>query len=117
MIEPPLPPEKPVSPNRIMIIVAGLILSLGAGIGAAVLRDTMDPSVRGFGDVRQLLTVPPLASIPTIVTLGDRQRGRLKTLYAWAGSVVGLSAALCLVHFFYRPLDVLWITLLRRFGV
>jgi uncharacterized protein involved in exopolysaccharide biosynthesis len=117
MIEPPLPPEKPVSPNRIMIIAAGLILSLGLGVGAAVLKDSMDPSIRGFADVRLLLTVPPLASIPAIVTAADRRKRRVVAAYSWVGVLVTVTGAASLVHFFIRPLDVLWISLLRRFGV
>jgi succinoglycan biosynthesis transport protein ExoP len=117
MIEPPLPPEKPVTPNRLLIIAAGLVLSLGIGFGAAVLKDSLDPSIRGFNDVRQLLTVPPLAAIPTIVTAADLRRHRLRVRFGWAGSFVTVMAAASLVHFFVRPLDVLWITLLQRFGV
>jgi len=117
MIEPPLPPEKPVSPNRVMIIAAGLILSLGLGFGVAMLKDSMDPSIRGFADVRLLLTVPPLASIPAIVTAADRRKRRVVAAYSWVGILVTVTGAASLVHFFVRPLDVLWITLLRRFGV
>ncbi len=117
MIEPPLPPEKPVSPNRILIIAAGLILSFGLGIGVALLKDAMDPSIRGFADVRSLLTVSPLASIPAIVTIADRRKRRIATAYSWVGVLVTVTGAASLVHFFVRPLDVLWISLLRRFGV
>jgi uncharacterized protein involved in exopolysaccharide biosynthesis len=117
MIEPPLPPEKPVSPNRILIMVMGVVLSLGLGFGAAVIKDMFDPSVRGFGDVRQLLSVPPLAAIPTIVTAAEWRTRKRRLRYSWAGSVAVLVAGVSLVHMFVRPLDVLWITLTRRFGM
>ncbi|HWX30842.1 MAG TPA: hypothetical protein VNZ53_25820 [Steroidobacteraceae bacterium] len=117
MIEPPLPPEKPVTPNRFLIMVTGLVLSLGLGLGAAVIKDLFDPSVRGFGDVRQLLSVPPLAAIPTIVTATERRNRKLRTRYSWAGSFAILIAGVSIVHLFVRPLDVLWITLTRRFGM
>lgn len=117
MIEPPLPPEKPISPNRILIIILGFVMSLGIGFGAAVLKDMLDPSVRGFGDVRLLLSVPPLAAIPPIVTIAERRSGKLRVRYSWAGTLGALIAGMCLVHFFVRPLDVVWITLTRRFGM
>jgi uncharacterized protein involved in exopolysaccharide biosynthesis len=117
MIEPPLPPEKPVSPNRILIIIVGFVTSLGIGFGAAVLKDMLDPSVRGFGDVRLLLSVPPLAAIPPIITIAERRTGKLRVRYSWAGTLGAVIAGICLVHFFVRPLDVLWITLTRRFGM
>jgi succinoglycan biosynthesis transport protein ExoP len=117
MIEPPLPPEKPVTPNRILIMATGLVLSLGLGLGAAIGRDMFDPSVRGFGDVRQLLSVAPLASIPTIVTVAEHRTRKLRVRYSWAGSFAILIVGVSVVHLFVRPLDVLWITLTRRFGM
>jgi uncharacterized protein involved in exopolysaccharide biosynthesis len=116
MIEPPLPPEKPISPNRIMILAAGLFLSLGLGSGAVYAKDAFDPSVRSVNEIRQLLSVPPLAAIPAIITAADRRRHRRKVGFAWTGAVASLVAALCVVHFFVRPLDVLWDSLARRFG-
>jgi polysaccharide biosynthesis transport protein len=117
MIEPPLPPEKPVSPNRMMILTMGFVLSLGLGLGAAAVKDLFDPSVRGFRDVRQLLSVPPLAAIPTIVTAAEQRTRTLRVRYSWAGSFAILIASLSIVHLFVRPLDVLWITFTRRFGM
>jgi uncharacterized protein involved in exopolysaccharide biosynthesis len=117
MIEPPLPPEKPVSPNRLLIIVAGLLLSLGIGFAAIVGREALDVSVRNLEDVRTLLSVPPLAVIPTIVTLSEQRKNRRFVRFAWSGAVASVIGAVCAVHFLIRPLDVLWLTLLRRFGV
>ena len=68
MIEPPVMPEKPIRPNRILILAIGFLLSIGAGIGAAAARESFDASVRGPSDIRQLLHVPALASIPVIIT-------------------------------------------------
>jgi uncharacterized protein involved in exopolysaccharide biosynthesis len=117
MIEPPLPPEKPVTPNRMLIMATGIVLSLGLGFGAAVVRDKLDTSIRGFADVRQLLTVPPLAAIPTIVTSAEqRARKRRVRLSLTAGFAFVLIMA-GIVHLFVRPLDVAWITLARRFGM
>ncbi len=117
MIEPPLPPEKPISPNRFMILALGLVLSLGAGAGAAALVDQLDASVRSSQEVRALLQVPPLAAIPTIRTAAERRRQRRIQWYAWGGSAAGLAAGAVLMHLFVRPLDVVWLSLLQRFGV
>lgn len=117
MIEPPLPPEKPVSPNRFLIIAAGFMLSMGLGFAAIFAKDSLDPSIRGFDDVRQLLSVPPLTAIPTIVTAAEKRQRRRQIRYSWTGVIATVIAATCAVHFFVRPLDVLWITLVRRFGV
>jgi len=117
MIEPPQRPEKPVSPNRTLIICIGLLLAIAAGVGAVMARESFDGSVRGPGDIRQLLQVPALASIPVIVTARDRARRRLITRLSWGGSVSVMLMAAAAVHVWIRPLDVVWISLLRRFGV
>src|ERR1700753_1361343 len=62
LIEPPQPPEKPLSPNRKLILILGLLLSMVVGAGAVVAQDSFDASVRGPHDIRQLLQVPALAS-------------------------------------------------------
>ena len=117
MIEPPLPPEKPISPNRFLILAMGLILSAAAGVGAAMLRDSFDISVRGVQDIRSLLSVPPLVAIPLIVTPAEQKRHRRVVLYSWQGAIVSLIALAAVVHYWVRPLDVVWISLMRRFGV
>jgi uncharacterized protein involved in exopolysaccharide biosynthesis len=117
MIEPPLPPEKPISPNRFLILALGFVLSLGAGAGAAVLRDKLDVSVRGVRDMRLLLSVPPLAAIPVIITRAELQKHRRIVAFSWLGTAVCLATLTSAVHFYVRPLDVVWIGLLRRFGM
>jgi uncharacterized protein involved in exopolysaccharide biosynthesis len=117
MIEPPLPPEKPVAPNRLLIMIAGFVFSLGAGVGTAFLKEMTDPSIRGAGDVRRLLMVPPLAAIPVIVTQRERRRRRTGVILIWIAGVLALAGAVAYVNFFFAPLDVLWITLQHRFGM
>jgi len=66
LIEPPLEPQKPVSPNRRLILALGAVLALGAAIGLMQLLETLDTRIRGREDIIALLTVPPLAVIPWI---------------------------------------------------
>jgi succinoglycan biosynthesis transport protein ExoP len=117
MIEPPQMPEKPISPNRTLIVILGLLLSVGLGVGAAAAHESFDASVRGPNDIRQLLQVPALASIPVIVTAEDRVRRKRLTRYSWGAGVVAVILLGVTVHLFVRPLDVVWLSVLRRFGV
>jgi len=117
MIEPPLPPEKPISPNRFLILMMGFVLSLGAGVGVAMLRDTLDLSIRGVHDIRSMLNVPPLAAVPLIATRAEQRRHRRIVMYSWQGAIVSLIGLAAAIHFLVRPLDVVWANLLRRFGV
>jgi polysaccharide biosynthesis transport protein len=117
LIEPPQPPEKPIKPNRILILVLGLFTAVAAGIGAVIARDSFDASVRGPSDIRLMLQVPALASIPIIVTAADRVRRKKIIGVSWGGSIAVLLLAAITLHLFVKPLDVVWLTLLRRFGV
>jgi succinoglycan biosynthesis transport protein ExoP len=117
MIEPPQVPEKPISPNRTLIVALGLLLSLALGAGAAAAHESFDASVRGPNDIRQLLQVPALASIPVIITADDRaMRGKILR-YSWGGGAAVVILAAVTIHLFVRPLDVVWLSVMRRFGI
>ena len=116
LIEPPQPPEKPISPNRRLVFFVGLFLSIGLGVGAVAAREAFDASVRGPADIRQLLQVPALASIPVIITSEDRARRKRVARYSLGGVFAALVVAVVTVHVFISPLDVVWLTLMRRFG-
>jgi succinoglycan biosynthesis transport protein ExoP len=66
LIEPPLEAQKPVSPNRVLILLLGALLAAGTGVGIMLLLEALDTRVRGRDDIISLLKVPPLAVIPWI---------------------------------------------------
>jgi polysaccharide chain length determinant protein (PEP-CTERM system associated) len=85
-----LPPEQPAAPNRLRLLIMGLLFSLGMAAAAVVLAEQLDSSFHSVGDLRAFTTVPVLASIPRIITEADtgRRRRRLR--------LVTLSVLLCL---------------------
>lgn len=116
LIEPPLRPEAPVSPNRKAILALGLLLAVGAAVGLMMLLETMDPRVRGRRELVALLGVPPLAIIPWVAPHLDEQAKRRRRLQFAAGMAGGAIAVVLMVHVLVKPLDVLWVVLLRRLG-
>jgi polysaccharide biosynthesis transport protein len=117
LIEPPQPPEKPISPNRKLIVAVGVLMAAVLAAGAVVLLESIDATVRGPNDIRQLFEVPALASIPNIVTAADRKRRKHFIRYSWGGAGCAVLLATIVVHVLIRPLDVVWLSLLRRFGM
>jgi uncharacterized protein involved in exopolysaccharide biosynthesis len=117
LIEPPLPPEEPVSPNRPLILILGLILSLALGAGTAAVLESTDVTIRGRRDVIELLEAPPLAAVPRIITRADALAATRRRRLALLATAAGCIAAVVLTHLFYRPLDVLWFTALRHLGI
>lgn len=114
LIEPPLAPEKPVSPNRLAIVLLGGVLSVGLAIGVVALLEAVDPSVRSARDVSALLPVAPLAVLPWIETPADKASRTRVRRWSLAGAAASVLLAVTLTHFLYRPLDVLWQVALRR---
>jgi polysaccharide biosynthesis transport protein len=117
LIEPPFAPGEPTSPNRLLILIFGLMFAVSAGFGTVALLESTDATIRGRTDVQSLLATLPLATIPIMLTSADRARARRWRLRAVAGGVASVAVALVLVHIFYRPLDVLWAVALRRAGI
>jgi hypothetical protein len=81
------------------------------------LREGLDRTVRGREELQDLLGVPPLAIIPHLFTRADQLRARMRLWVAVASTGAALVTAVVLVHFFYRPLDVVWAVALRKLGI
>jgi uncharacterized protein involved in exopolysaccharide biosynthesis len=118
LIEPPLIPEDPSSPNRPIVMVLGAVLAILLAVGVAALLEALDGTVRGRRDLVSLVAgVPPLAIIPDIVLEQSSSQVWMQRAL-WAG--IGLAlviVALLAVNFFYEPLDVLWFVALRHIGL
>lgn len=117
LIEPPLTPEKPESPNRVLLLTLGPILALGGAGGLVVLLELLGNRVRSRRDLEFLLRTPPLAVLPWIHSDSDRRLHLRQLRLAAFGAVTGVVLLLGTVHLLYRPLDVLWQVMLRRLGV
>jgi uncharacterized protein involved in exopolysaccharide biosynthesis len=114
LIDPPQLPEQPVSPNRLAILLVGLLASASGGLGFGALREALDGSVKGARDLVRVAPAPVLAAIPYVESdarRAARARRRLLVALALAAALV---VALVVVHFFVRELPVLWFSLLRR---
>lgn len=63
IIMPATAPAEPSAPNTKLSLLVGLVGGLAVGIGAAVLRSTMDNRIRGEADVRRITNAPLLGGI------------------------------------------------------
>ena len=117
MVEPPNLPIEPSSPNRKAIAVIGIILAMGAGLGLALLLEAFDNAVYDDRALTRLAGAPPFATVSYIDTVAEiqhRKNNRRRLQYAVAAGAV---AVLFLVHFFVKPLDVVWFLILTRIGL
>jgi succinoglycan biosynthesis transport protein ExoP len=114
LIDPPILPEEPVSPNRPAIIFLSLVLALGAGVGSAAAAESMDTAVRGAKGVVSVLNTAPLVVIPYLTSQADILREKKRRWRIIAGVIGGIVLILVLIHFLYSPLDVLWFRGMRK---
>ncbi|MDP2816182.1 MAG: GNVR domain-containing protein [Rectinemataceae bacterium] len=117
MIDPAQVPEKPDKPNRIVIMLIGIVLGMGAGVGFTALREFTDDAVRDSRALAMETSLPVLAAIPLIKTEQDftRENGRRKLLLRAALStlVVGLT----IFHFFVMDFAIVWAKMARHFSL
>jgi polysaccharide biosynthesis transport protein len=94
-------PSKPASPNRLGIIVLGLVLGGGLAAGLAVMREGADPSIRDRRDITALGSLPIIGTIPLMPNEEDRQRGRrgwMATAAAYAAGIVVVAIVILRAH-------------------
>ncbi len=65
IVDPAVLPVKPISPDRVRIILLGILAGIGGGLGIVFLKDQMDTSVKDLDMARQF-GLPVLAIIPRI---------------------------------------------------
>jgi len=89
-------PDKPVAPNRPLIVLGALCGGLIVGVAVAMVIDMTDTSVRGEREAARILGVPVLAGIPVIVS---RQQWFMKNMSIALGvlAVVLVSASAGLI--------------------
>jgi uncharacterized protein involved in exopolysaccharide biosynthesis len=98
-IDPPRLPDLPASPNRIGILVLGIILAGAIAVAALALAEATDGRIRNARDVRDVLGIPPIASIPLIETRSDRRKRFMRVLAHASFEGVVVSAAVVGLYF------------------
>lgn len=117
LIEPPIRPEQPKSPNRIAIVLVGMLLAICIGSAAVAIAEMMDEGIRGKRELFELLGITPLATIPYLMIAEEQTPPRTR-LYATVGGIaISIIFLVLFVHLAIKPLDVLWYVLQRKLGL
>jgi uncharacterized protein involved in exopolysaccharide biosynthesis len=117
LVEPPELPEKPLKPNRIAIMMLGIVFAFAGSVGTAVISGGVDTAVYGTGELAAATGMRPLVAIPRIETEEEiKQRRRRKQQWV-LGFAVTIVLGILTIHLLYMPLDVLWYVIQRRIGM
>ena len=86
----PAEPISPAFPNRLAVIILGMIVSVIFSIGAVLVSEALDGKVRGIRDLKLLTGMPPIAVIPVL----ESQQAKFRRTLAWSTSIIGVTALL-----------------------
>ena len=101
VLDPASLPTTPASPNRFLIVGAGLALSLIVGVAMAGVQEAKDASLKNLKDVRAYTNLPVLCSIPLLENTLLVKRKKRITYLAWSAAVIVGIIAVCAALFYY----------------
>ena len=113
IVEPAFLPEEPFKPNRLAILLIGVVLGIGMSVGLASLREYSDKRVHDMKGLEQCSGMPVFSVIPRIVTREELTRSRKRKIVITAGAVCGIALALVAFHFLVMDLYVLHAKVMR----
>ncbi len=94
ILEAAIPPLEIASPNRILILILGMVFGLAIGGAVAVVAEGTDPSFHQERDLQSSVGIPVLAVIPAITFEADierqRRAGVVRTMVLAGITVFGL---------------------------
>jgi len=114
LVDPPRYPEKPYKPNRLGIVMVGVILSFGASIGWASIREFTDDSIRDSYTLSMTTSFPVIGAIPNLLTLKDVKRMKRKNIFAVSFSALFLTSCILYFHFNIMTLGEFWEKLMKK---
>jgi polysaccharide chain length determinant protein (PEP-CTERM system associated) len=84
-------PRQPIVPNRLRLIILGVMASFGGAAGAVLMAERLDTSFHTLTELRSFTKVPVLACVPRILRASDRARRARRRLLATVSLAVGLA--------------------------
>jgi uncharacterized protein involved in exopolysaccharide biosynthesis len=76
VIDPPQVPDRPLSPDRLLLVLGGIAAGSLAGLALALLVELVLRPIRGVKQLEQALGMPALAVIPPLSAKVERRRAR-----------------------------------------
>lgn len=117
ILDPAIPSTLPVAPNRLRLLLVGLVGSFGLAVAAAALAETRDTSFHGVDELRGFTTVPVLGSVRPIVTRADLRRRWLRLGLVAATAMLALALLTAASYYLARDNEELVRLLMPgRFG-
>jgi polysaccharide chain length determinant protein (PEP-CTERM system associated) len=108
-----VPPEGPAAPDRLRLILMGLLLALAAMAAAVVVAEQFDTSFHNVDEIREYTSVPVLAAIPQIGAAP--RRGWARAAFSTESPIAAVALVATLSAYVASGNDTL-VRLLNRVG-
>jgi len=107
-------PTKPYKPNRLIIIIVGCIIAIGASFIFSAFQEAIDDSIKTTEQIRQILNAPVLSSISYIETKREKSINLLKRTTWLLCAILIVGVCLYFVNQHIIKLEYLWSVILER---
>jgi protein tyrosine kinase modulator len=101
VISPPLKPDRPVAPNRLLLNAAVLLLGIGAGGGLAFALGEFSGRFLSIDQLKEAFAVPILGAVTTVRTGADMVAALRSTIFFVSGSGLLVASWLIVLAFFH----------------
>ncbi|AUW58488.1 chain-length determining protein [Sphingobium sp. SCG-1] len=104
VIEPPSVPSTPAAPNRPLLLIAVLIVGIGAGVGTSFAMGQVQTTYPTAARLEKAAGLPVIGAITETVTAAQQliRKQRLKLFLAGTGGLAGVCLLLVAVEFVQR---------------
>ena len=92
ILDPAIPPIHPAAPNRLWLLIMGIVAAVALGFGAIVAAEKLDTTFHTVDDLQEFTNLPTLARIRRIPTAARARRERLRFALMAAAAIVALMA-------------------------
>ena len=99
LVDPARLPEKPISPNRPLINLFGIVCGLGLGLALIALLEYRDASFKTDDEVTSVLSLPVLAVVPLMRSDVERRKVSRRNIVVGIG--LGSTVTACLAVLVY----------------
>ncbi|MDQ7250207.1 GumC family protein [Dongia sedimenti] len=114
VIEAPDFPERPIKPNRKLLLLAGAVVAAMFAAAAMLILELLDSKVYEPRGLQLVFGEVPLATVPYITTPRERTNKWIKVAAVFLVGIAAIAGGLVALHTLVTPLDVLWAAFINR---
>jgi hypothetical protein len=108
IIEEPKMPLRPIPFQNLPKILMGMMLAIGTGIGLAYTVDLSNNPIRSSSELRELISLPVLASIDKLITIHEERTRNIRFAAIIIGLILFMVSSRAIVGFVINITGISW---------